>query len=137
MIRSWITRKVSERSLANSLLTAGVVSPRESNDNDLRKMLAESYAYINMSRSRYYPINFIKAGLSGCMCFVWSYHPFADEYPVHRFENADDAVPLIQAVFEKTGETANADIRASMMDWHSPPKFHENLQNIVKKIIFP
>jgi len=111
-----------------------VILPR--NSPDIPYMLSTAWGYLNMSRSSEYPFSFIQAGLSGCFNFVWHYHPFADAYPVYRFEDVDEGLMAVQEILEKAGEGPNIDIRKHIISLHSPAVFKKNLQNIINPLIF-
>ena len=111
-----------------------IILPHDS--ANCQQILAESWGYINMSRSSKYPVHFIQAGLASCFIFVWSYHRFADKYPVHRFEDDQDGPLKIEEVFEASQGALNTDIRKDMIRRHGLPQFKKNLTKIIESLIF-
>jgi len=104
--------------------------------NPTAYLLAECWGFIDMSRSSRLPTHFITAGICGCWCFVWSYHAYADKYPIHRFANPEHAVEQIMTCYENSEGKANMDFRKYMSKLHGFSTFEKNLKIIVNKIIF-
>ena len=103
---------------------------------NLFSTLAEAWGFIDMSRSSRLPLEFIIAGFCGCWNFVWSYHGYADKYPIHRFNNVDHAVEQINECYESSGGVANKDFRKYMTSLHGFSAFEKKLKSIVNQIIF-
>lgn len=106
------------------------------NSPALPLVLSNAWGYINMSRSSRYHTDFIEAGLCGCWCFVWSFHAFADKYPVHRFEDIAHGAELINDAYNSSQGKANTDIRKVMVKRHGYNAFKKSLKSIVDKNIF-
>ena len=100
----------------------------------LARLLRDAWGYLNMSRFDVCCMSFIEAALTGCACFVWDKHPFADEYPVHRFSTVQEGVALVQSVWQHTAGRPDMKLRAAMAKNHSYDAFASRLHQYVQEI---
>lgn len=107
-----------------------------SDSNEIPDALSESWAYVSMSRNSHTQYDLIRAGLSSCFVFIWSYLAHADAYRVHRFEDDVDFVEMINKTYNNMEGKPNKDIRSYMMERHGLVTFEKNIKSIINNLIF-
>lgn len=104
--------------------------------SQVARILGESLCYINVSLYDVGCLSFLEASLAGCWAFCWEYHLMFDEYSnVVRF--ADIAEAREQILERVHGERIACDaLRDEVLAKHSFSAFRENLESVVKEVIF-
>lgn len=100
---------------------------------EVAERLNKSLYYVNCNLYDVGSLTFLQAGLSGCHCLLWKYHPMFDEYQnVERPNTVDDFVNIIK---ESDKTEPNLELRQEIMDKHSFIAFNKQLRNLIGDIL--
>ena len=103
---------------------------------EISKLMSESWGYLCMSKYDVGALAMLEAGMSGCECFVWDRHRFADSYPVHHTpSDIYGCVNYIVDQFKSFTATPNYAIRSFIQHRHSYKSFRLQLQRIINDIV--
>ena len=103
---------------------------------EITSLMRESWGYLCMSRYDVGSLAMLEAGMSGCECFIWDHHRFADSYPIHRTpSDVNGCIEYIREKFGSFNPAPNLAIRSFMESRHSYKSFRSQLQLMISGII--
>ena len=105
---------------------------------EVANLMNESWGYLCMSKYDVGALAMLEAGMSGCECFIWNRHRFADSYPIHRVpSDVDGCVEYITNQFQSFDGVANYAMRSFVKSRHSYESFRSQLETLVSDVIKP
>ena len=103
---------------------------------EVSEILSTSAIYLSMTIYDVGSLAFLEAGMSGCTCVCWDYHPMFDEYSsVVRFRDVDEAVKVIERRMEQPA-TIDAQMRAEIIEKHSAEQFENALKSLFLEVFY-
>lgn len=103
---------------------------------EVSEILSTSAVYLTMTIYDVGSLAFLEAGMAGCACLCWDYHPMFDEYSsVVRFRDVDEAVRAIEKQMEPP-LGMDTEMRSEIIEKHSAEQFADALKSLFLEVFY-